>query len=230
MRRPEFQRDDVLVFGGTTGIAAAAVFGAAHSGETGPILAFVGALLVAVITAREARGRQAKQLSHDRELRALEMDHERHLRDAEHIRAFLDEAAEAFETYVDSLDNFHAFGPEAVSRDDAEKWLELQLTLFAASREAAVVSRRMDLRIALDHPVRRAFWAAIEGLHRARDALTSEDPPWGPQALQRFDIEKAGAMGDLALFTSSAEAYIGARFEESDMTALARAVVEESHG
>jgi ABC-type nickel/cobalt efflux system permease component RcnA len=99
-------------------IAGGAAAGATQSDETGPILAFVGALLVVVITALTTSRRLDRQLSaqsmSSRELLQAEgqrlqqrLDHERKLADVEHRRHLFDEAVAAFERFHTAL-NSHA--------------------------------------------------------------------------------------------------------------------------
>ena len=56
----------------TTVVGVGAVIGAAQTDDTGPILAFVGAILVALITAYTTDRRQRQQLAHDRSLHDLD--------------------------------------------------------------------------------------------------------------------------------------------------------------
>jgi hypothetical protein len=54
-----------------TVVGGGAVFGAAQTKHTGPILAFVGALMVALLTVYTADRHQREQLAHDRKLHDL---------------------------------------------------------------------------------------------------------------------------------------------------------------
>lgn len=81
----------------------AAVAGATQTNQTAAILAFAGAILVAIIAAYTAGRRQVRALRAERERQADRLAHERQLQDVEHLRQFLDEAAAAFEAAHDAL-------------------------------------------------------------------------------------------------------------------------------
>jgi hypothetical protein len=88
-------REDAAVGGGTVVIGAAAVAVAASTTETGPILAFVAALMVALITAYTTNRRQQRSLDEERDRLATQLRHERHLADLADLRAVLEESLAA---------------------------------------------------------------------------------------------------------------------------------------
>jgi hypothetical protein len=65
-------KEQAVVALGTVGVGGAAIIGATSTNQGGPILAFVGALLVALIAAFTAERRLERQLVHDRELHDLD--------------------------------------------------------------------------------------------------------------------------------------------------------------
>lgn len=210
--------DDAAAAGGTLIIAAATVAVATQTSHTGPILAFVGALLVAFITAREARKRQRRQLDHDREMRALELSQSRQVRDTEHLRGFLDEAIAAFEVFIDAVLRMVAHGNNH-GRD--ETFMDLQDEALSHGQGARIMGRRMDIRFDPNHPVRAAYTSAVQLVHEAKDAV-SGGPPWTPEQLQAYNARRAEAMQTLAAFAVSAQTFIGARLEETEATQIAR--------
>jgi hypothetical protein len=65
------RREWAAIAAATTVVATGAIAGATATDDTGPILAFVGALVVALITAYTTERRQREQLAHDRRLQDL---------------------------------------------------------------------------------------------------------------------------------------------------------------
>ena len=63
--------------------------------ETGPVLAFTAALIVAFVTALTTDRRQANALRVERERQAAQLRHAREMADLADVRALLDEAASA---------------------------------------------------------------------------------------------------------------------------------------
>ena len=83
--------------GGTVVVVTVAVLGASSTDNTGPILAFVGAVLVALTAAYTAGRRQARALEAESGRLAQQLEHDRELADLAAVRSALDEAALALQ-------------------------------------------------------------------------------------------------------------------------------------
>jgi hypothetical protein len=159
-------------------VAGGAAVGASQSSQTGPILAFAGALIVVVITAITTDRRQARQMNadetaqtatldaererHSESLKAegdrlaLQLRHDRALLDVQHLREQLDRCAAAFEksrtdvtSLIVTLKNPH---PERLP--DQVKWMRESLTSYTA---VSIELRRLQLRLPDKHPVCVAY-------------------------------------------------------------------------
>jgi hypothetical protein len=95
-------------------VVTVAVLGASATDDTGPILAFVGAVLVALIAAFTAGRRQKRALEAESGRLAQQLEHERELVDLAAVRSLLDEAASALQ----SVDLPH---PEFMEDADADR-------------------------------------------------------------------------------------------------------------
>jgi hypothetical protein len=89
--------ESVAVAGGTVVVVTVAVLGASTTDDTGPILAFVGAVLVALIAAFTAGRRQARALKAESGRLAQQLEHDRELADLADTRALFDEAVVALQ-------------------------------------------------------------------------------------------------------------------------------------
>lgn len=208
MGTPRDAREEAGVVGATIAVGGAAIAGATQTSATGPILAFVGALIVALLTAREARRRQGEQLAHDRRMR-----------DAEHVRLFLDEAAERFESYLDAVGDLavalETVPPARVEDLEISKgFADLGGRVVTEMNRATVMARRMDIRFDPDEALRQAYFQAVRAVHEARGVLP-DAPPLGGEQLEAYDDAVRRAMGAWAGFTTAAQALVGASFEES---------------
>lgn len=134
----------VLIGGGAVG--AVAVSG---SSQTGPILAFVGVILVALLTAYFANRRQADQLNAEAERQRRQLAHDRQLHDLSELRGVLDEALERAETAS------HA-------------WLDLY---NLATRETVVQDRYEASADAVEQATRRVSESVIRITVRGQDEL-----------------------------------------------------------
>ena len=93
--RTVLSRDDVAIAGATVVVGGAAIAGATATSETGPILAFVGVLMVALITVYAANRRQQQELVAERERLDARLHHEREQADLADLRAVLGESLAA---------------------------------------------------------------------------------------------------------------------------------------
>jgi hypothetical protein len=87
--------ESVAVAGGTVVVVTVTVLGASATDDTGPILAFVGAVLVALIAAYTAGRRQARALAAESGRLAQQLEHDREMADLADTRARFDDAAVA---------------------------------------------------------------------------------------------------------------------------------------
>jgi hypothetical protein len=142
-------RDYLGVAFATAVVGAGAILGATSTDDTGPILAFVGALLVAVITAYTADRHLRQQLAHDRELHDLDS-----------LRALLVRASTAMFSTVGPLATIKVElegkeGPPADIPDEALDGLEA-----LQDRHAELVEMWAELSLYFDED--DAIYAAFE--------------------------------------------------------------------
>jgi hypothetical protein len=174
--------------GGDIGVAATAcaaggagIYGAAQTSQTGPIIAGVVAIIVALVTwyatdRRQAKAitaqseQQARELEAEQERLVLQLSHERDLKQLDHLREFFDEAAAVFENALATARRY----AKSV-RDDTEMTepiiVETGNAALDAAREMNVLQRRMGLRLPTDHPVYRAYDAASDAFIAWRDSI-----------------------------------------------------------
>jgi hypothetical protein len=164
-------------------IAGGTVAGATQTNDTGPILTFVGALIVVVITAVTTNRRQARQLSaegerHRDSLRAegerqatslqaeserldRRQHHERLLINLDHLRQMLDMAAAAYETTHQtmillevSLRQRNREVESAIENQDTEtKIRERAIAAVDAAKSVSTQLRRLEIRVPKTHPI-----------------------------------------------------------------------------
>lgn len=124
-------REDAAIGGATVVIGGAAVAAATSTNETGPILAFVGALTVAVIAAYTANRRQERALEAERERLDARLRHERSLADVQlsfqrgetdraELRSILDALAEHLFRVRDEADAAVLIVDFALSSEDPD--------------------------------------------------------------------------------------------------------------
>lgn len=203
----------------------AAAAGATQTNQTGAILAFTGAILVAIIAAYTANRRQTKALraQDQRQREALQAEqarletrlgHERRLQDVEHLRQFLDEAAEAFETAFEAhVDLFSALSTGARN-------VEYYKGAVEASVGLTVMARRVGLRFARDHRVylryeetKDAMGAQMTHLSEAVQRLRAAD---SGEVISEGERKRGEEMSTLAQskfqeFADAARGEVGAR-------------------
>jgi hypothetical protein len=182
-------------------IFAAAAQAADSSDNTAAWLTFVGAILVAALAAFTAQIRLRAQLKHDRELR-----------DVEHLRSVLDEAAGLLETAIARL---FEYGAARHDEDQTEEDIE-------EARERAVEARwamerherRLDIRLPRDEPAAVAYSAAIDAIEGAINALGRTPTPTATDLENFADMRKLGAQQH-ARFTAAARNLVGVRLPRS---------------
>ncbi len=129
----------------------AAIAGATQTNQTAAILAFAGAIIVALIAAVTAGRRQVRALRAERERQSDRLAHERQLQDVEHLREFLDEASAAFE------DAHMALSELATDLLSPGRSPGLHEAAARAAMGIKVMRRRVALRFPPEHPVGAAY-------------------------------------------------------------------------
>jgi hypothetical protein len=146
--------ESVAVAGGTILVGAVTVVGASATDKTAPILAFVGAIVVALITAYKANRRQVLALNAESTRLTEQLRHERELADLASARTVLDDAALALHRVQGHV--AHAAGSSGdvsraqVTRVDEAVESQLKPALF-----------RLIVRFGDAHPVVEAFNDAL---------------------------------------------------------------------
>lgn len=144
----------IVVVGGTL---AAVVVG----DQTGPILAFTGVLVIGVA----AQYRQNVSLKAERARLDARLAHERQLQDVEHLRQFVDEAAEAFETAHEAVVELVAELAEVGRR------LNTYQQAVSSAVGVNVMLRRVAVRFAREHPVYVGYLAVRNAINERMDHL-----------------------------------------------------------
>jgi hypothetical protein len=151
-----------VVAGGVVVIAAATTVGATQSNQTAAILAFSGALLVALITAYTAYRRQRADLAAERERLELRLGHERRLAEMDHLVALLDEAASAYEAALEKYTS--AVWASTTPGVAVDRFNVLSGEAMAGQIQVATLYRRLVLRFSPGD-------AVTKGYERIRDAF-----------------------------------------------------------
>jgi hypothetical protein len=172
------------------------VAGATQTSAVGPVLAFGGAIIVAVIAAAtsihnvrkqldgERRRQEAAQSSARLELQER-LDHDRRLVDIQHLREFLDEAAAALEearadvlvlsTIVEVRRPTGGGMSNEEEADAIEQWQSERLKAYARQLQsevrAGVQLRRVEMRFPSHDPVAREYAKALAAVQVRADLL-----------------------------------------------------------
>jgi hypothetical protein len=164
-------------------IAGGATAGATQTSETGPILAFVGALLVVVITAVTANRRQVSQLAAERERHRemlesqsqrldVQLAHDRKIADIQHLRELLDVMASAYEsaetTGRETLTALTIFGEEG---DGGVRRQEAYFASRGAIRALATELHRLEMRFSSTDLVFVQFAATLKHLEARQEIM-----------------------------------------------------------
>jgi hypothetical protein len=177
-------------------VAAGSAIGASQSDSTGPVLAFVGAILVALVTWYATDRRQRTALAAERERLALQLSHQRHLHDVADLREVLsDTLSAAEETFVlmERVVNALAKGPPAANArpGTVDKTDELLGAMRKSHRDLIVRFPRDDATLAAHRKLLDAFNAA-------RRTLT-------PDGIEEFAIHKSEASDALRELVETAQ-------------------------
>jgi LPXTG-motif cell wall-anchored protein len=175
-------------------IAGGTVAAATGTDQTGPILAFVGALLVAVIAALTAGRRQRRALDAESARLAQQLKHDRELSDVAHLRELLDNAAYAYESAFRALRDLGL----AVDRKEFGEVKATYASADTALEEFRATTSRLRLRFVLDHPIVTGYDRSLRAFVNLQGALlegplTSPAEPWDLDEVKpHFDEAWAG--------------------------------------
>jgi len=154
------RRDEIATVLVVAGVAAGAIAWADSTKQTAPILAFIGVILVAVITAWTTDRRQHRQLGDERKRLSTRLEHERSQADLADLRTVLANALAASNAARQAAINAY-IKPEL--RDEANP----------AMQEMEMSLDRMRIRLGKEDPIVEAF----EGMGNAAHALLRATAP-----------------------------------------------------
>jgi hypothetical protein len=129
--------------------------------HTAAWLAFVGAIIVATIAAGTAQWRLRTQLNHDR-----------HLRDLDELRTFLDECSRAVSTATEALARVLSQAPfvprsrwwRPWSNAEEKVMVERLTTFWEANELISPLYQQLVLRVGVEHDLAKAFLAVHAAL------------------------------------------------------------------
>lgn len=132
--------------------------------HTAAVLAFIGALAVAVIAAWTASSRQRQQLRAEGERQQRQLVHDRQLADLDDLRRVLDDAALA----LDRASQAHRPVGARVLTDpiDHEGLAESHQEIGTARETCDALLARLRVRLGQNDPVSKAFAQATDALHK----------------------------------------------------------------
>lgn len=194
-------------------VAVVAVAGATSTDETAPILAFVAAILVALVAAYTAGHRQDRALAAERERLRLQLGHEREIADLADVRALFDNAATILAETSRALSGLES----ALFTHGA--WLgERAIETWTKARDAAEQVRgmreRLGVRLAGDHGALLAYIAADEAAWQAVNAVVAMAPaPHGDptEAMKKLETAHRALIATKDDFMRAAVETVGAR-------------------
>jgi hypothetical protein len=182
-------------------VAGGAAVGATQVNNTPALLAFIGAIFVALITWYATDRRQARVIAADRERLEAQLAHDRELNDLSELRTVLDETLAAIEIHVHRLGRFHharerameagerfdalAEGAEGVSRitERARRLAETAAAESVVSEETqramtSLLADAQDLpdRTARIHRVNDEFRATTEAVTALSKEVEEAEP------------------------------------------------------
>lgn len=163
-------------------VAGATVAATQTTSNAGPILAFIGAVLVAMIAAAAAHRRQRLEIAaaEQRQQQALDAEaarleqqlgHARRLDEVAHLRELVDEAAKVYED-ADSaaLELFLESGDHNL---EEERFLGLYERASNAQIRTAEMLRRLQLRFPAEEALVTSWDALRGGFHEALEQVPS---------------------------------------------------------
>lgn len=170
--------DDLVVAGGTAAVGTVAVLGTSGSSNAAPTLAFVGALLVALLTAYTAQRRQRTQLDAEANRLAQQLDHERQLQDLSDLREIMEDALDM----ADSARLAIAYARIATAAGDADEAEEQLAALRKEMRRMLNITNQLQIRLADRDPLLVAYRAMTEAIRDRHAAAAADDETAGARA------------------------------------------------
>lgn len=236
-RGPEgFDSGDALGAGAIIIVSIGAAVGASQTGSASPYLTFAGAIIVALLTWFATDRRQVRQLADGRERltdqldaeekrQAAEQTHDRALHDLDHLREFLDEAADAFEATLDlTVQHRAVLGGWASSK---QTLAELDAEMYPAYAKTHTMIRKFDLRLPPGHEVTTAYDRAAGALQEAVRITQAMGGQPDPEQDAELTLKQTEAMGHLADFAAAAVKLVGAQvFDQPSPTPSPGSVTE----
>ena len=188
-------------------IGGGSVLGAAQTSNTGPILAFIGALLVALITWFAADRRQRYSLAAEKARLDLQLSHERRLNDVEHLRDLLDEAIAAYEAVLDKTTELLV---RSQREDvDADTWWRLFNAVGDAQYAVVLMNRRLLLRFPPGASLVQSFDTIRSAFLEAFNEQLWVDVPYEPEKQATINACVARGRSAFIEFSEAARELIG---------------------
>ena len=204
--------ETAVATGGVVVVAVVAVAGATSTDATGPILAFVGAVLVALVAAYTAGRRQARALAAERERLRLQLEHERELADLADVRALFDTAATILADASRALSAVES-GLFTHGAWIGERAPDAWTTARRSAETIRATRERLSVRLTREHAAVIAYNRADEAAWNAVNAVVAMGPPPGGNAGDGFQEVQASHRQLLAAkdeFMSAAVETVGA--------------------
>jgi hypothetical protein len=217
-------REDGVVVAGTVAVGAAAIGVAASTNETGPILAFVAALMVVLITAYTTNRRQDRALAaeQERQDRALAAEQARLNRELEEERQRLDHHLRHERFQIDLADLRTILGDGLAATDRARQaaidgWLISDVVRQAAIpvlQEMETYMDRLRIRLGKDDPLVVAYTTMGNAVHVIQ---RMEHPAERPDSATLIGLPEMLAFGAAYHeYVAEAQARVGFRDVSSD--------------
>jgi hypothetical protein len=163
-----------------TAVGAGTVVGASHTDHTAAILAFVGALLVAALTAYTTDRRQDRQVAAERERLREQLRHDRVLTDRSDLRSACDEALDAVDEAQQGLMRVVSLHPTG-----GETPAELEPVLSALTRMGSA-QNRLVVRLGQGHPVVDGYTALQQYINELTERARAHDRAEFDNALRAY--------------------------------------------
>jgi hypothetical protein len=188
-------------------VGAVTVAVASSSEQTGPILAFAGALTVALITALTAQRRLRSQLAAEEGRLASQLRHDRTLRDLDELRSLLDEAAVAAASAMKAFLDLNVAAQETLYL----RHLDAGRTDLANTQQPMfVIYQRMMIRIRTDDATDAYLkTSTLLSSSRILDVCRESEP--GEERSRRLAAQRSEVGASHGDFLRYAERLVGSR-------------------
>ena len=198
----------VLLVVGGAGVAA-------KPDDTGPILAFIGALIVAILASWTARRNMRDQIDGEADRHQKTLDSDRSLVDIQHLRELLDSSAAAYEdAYAATVRYAVALQHPPNTTEDRDRRGQAFSEAYAAERKLSTELHRIEMRFEDGHPVCNAYREVDEQVKKRVQFLSDLEDTDGVLT-GKANEEDTGLGGQLlnlfSQFTASVRTEIGIR-------------------